>query len=78
MDDVSLESQFASEATFNRAFRRTFGIPPGEARLLASPSISETPSVEPWAGVDDRGIRWIKQLGADSPARDLEFVNSVW
>jgi AraC-like DNA-binding protein len=32
--DIALECQFASEATFNRAFRRTFGLPPGAARSL--------------------------------------------
>jgi len=32
--DIALECQFASESTFNRAFRRTFGLPPGAARSL--------------------------------------------
>lgn len=32
--DIALEYQFASEATFNRAFRRHFGLPPGAARSL--------------------------------------------
>jgi len=38
--DIALESHFASEATFNRAFRRTFGLPPGAARARASGSAS--------------------------------------
>ena len=33
--DLALAHQFASEASFNRAFRRAFGIPPGKARSLA-------------------------------------------
>jgi len=33
--DIALDSHFASEATFNRAFRRMFGLPPGEARKNA-------------------------------------------
>ncbi len=32
--DLALAHQFASEASFNRAFRRAFGIPPGKARHL--------------------------------------------
>ncbi|MGH8317054.1 MAG: helix-turn-helix transcriptional regulator [Steroidobacteraceae bacterium] len=36
--DLALAHQFASEATFSRAFRRAFGIPPGQARDLAASS----------------------------------------
>jgi len=36
--DLALAHQFASEASFNRAFRRAFGIPPGKARHLAASS----------------------------------------
>lgn len=36
--DLALAHQFASEATFNRAFRRAFGIPPGRVRDLAASS----------------------------------------
>ena len=38
MVDLALAHQFASEATFNRAFRRAFGIPPGKVRDLAEGS----------------------------------------
>jgi AraC-like DNA-binding protein len=34
--DLALAHQFAGEASFNRAFRRAFGIPPGKARDLAA------------------------------------------
>jgi AraC-like DNA-binding protein len=36
--DLALAHQFASEATFNRAFRRAFGVPPGRMRDLAASS----------------------------------------
>jgi AraC-like DNA-binding protein len=36
--DLALAHQFASEATFNRAFRRAFGIPPGKVRDLTEES----------------------------------------
>jgi AraC-like DNA-binding protein len=34
--DIALDNHFASDATFNRAFRRAYGVPPGELRSLAS------------------------------------------
>jgi len=36
--DLALAHQFSSEASFNRAFRRAFGIPPGRARHLPPPA----------------------------------------
>lgn len=36
--DLALAHQFASEATFSRAFRRAFGMPPGQVRDLAASS----------------------------------------
>ena len=38
--DLAMDCQFASDATFSRAFHRMFGIPPGEVRELAAPSRS--------------------------------------
>ena len=62
--DIAMHSQFASEATFNRAFRRMFGIPPGAARELAQPS---TVHLNGHAAPDENDrstltVRWIKRL----------------
>jgi len=38
--DLAVSHQFSSEAAFNRAFRRTFGLPPGKVRDLAARSRS--------------------------------------
>ncbi len=54
--DIAVQNDFPSEATFNRAFRRLFGIPPGEARKLAQPSRAR----------EDNAlltVQWLKQLG---------------
>ena len=63
--DIAIQNHFSSEATFNRAFRRLFGIPPGEARKLAQPSqVRIDADAQP--ANDDPGplaIRWIKELG---------------
>jgi AraC-like DNA-binding protein len=62
--DIALECQFSSDATFIRAFRREFGLSPGEARKLAerkipgAPPGSGTPDPQP----DAEASRWISQL----------------
>jgi AraC-like DNA-binding protein len=38
--DIALESQFASDATFARAFRRQFGVTPRDVRALAGQEMS--------------------------------------
>lgn len=55
--DLAISHQFASEATFNRAFRRAFGIPPGRIRDLAARiRAAPHPAVRPWAAHHrDRG-----------------------
>lgn len=64
--ELALRHRFASEATFNRAFRRTFGIPPGEVRALAMRSrralrAAGAPVVQ--AGSETgRAIDWIRAL----------------
>lgn len=34
--DIALDNHFASDATFTRAFSRTFGVPPAKLRAFAS------------------------------------------
>jgi AraC-like DNA-binding protein len=64
--DLAVDCQFASEATFSRAFHRLFGMPPGEVRALAERARSDTPSGVPLRaieGIDDAdAIRWIRRL----------------
>ncbi len=66
--DLAIDCQFASEATFSRAFHRLFGMPPGEVRALAERARSDAPSGAPppaIEGIDDAdAIRWIKRLSA--------------
>lgn len=62
--DIALECQFSSDATFIRAFRRQFGISPGEARKLADQPV---PGAPPGSGPalpepDAEASRWISQL----------------
>jgi AraC-like DNA-binding protein len=49
--DLAFAHQFASEASFNRAFRRAFGIPPGRVRDLAASSAA-APRGEPHLPTD--------------------------
>lgn len=63
--DLALAHQFSSEASFNRAFRRAFGIPPGEVRELAARSRAETPAgLRTRASDDAEALHWIMLLGA--------------
>jgi AraC-like DNA-binding protein len=64
--DMALDSHFASDATFNRAFRRLFGIPPGELRDLArarSVEQGDWPTPALTHGGDVLHMRWIRELG---------------
>jgi AraC-like DNA-binding protein len=45
--DLAIDSQYASEATFCRAFHRLFGVPPGEVRARAARSRRDTPQGVP-------------------------------
>ncbi|MGH8148724.1 MAG: helix-turn-helix domain-containing protein [Steroidobacteraceae bacterium] len=71
--ELALRHRFASEATFNRAFRRTFGLPPGEVREIAAHSrravLAGGAADVGGAGADRLGhddaeaIDWIRTLG---------------
>ena len=67
---LALRHRFASEATFNRAFRRAFGMPPGEVREIAARSRHATRAVGSRAGdagrEGTRPIDWLRTLGAYS------------
>lgn len=72
--DIALECQFASDATFTRAFRRQFDLSPGEARKLAEQKVLGAP---PGGGPshpqpDAEASRWVSQLtGAVLARNDL-------
>lgn len=62
--DIAAQNDFASEATFNRAFRRLFGIPPSEARELSESTHSGEKKDSSLLTV-----QWLKELGKPlSPA----------
>lgn len=64
--ELALRHRFASEATFNRAFRRTFGIPPGEVREIAARSrrsaLAVGAAVVRDGGYGAEAIDWIRTL----------------
>jgi AraC-like DNA-binding protein len=64
--ELALRHRFASEATFNRAFRRTFGIPPGEVRAIAMRSRRVVPAggapLVRAGSEPGRAIDWIRAL----------------
>lgn len=62
--DIALECRFSSDATFIRAFRRQFGLSPGEARRLTEqPVPGAPPGIETGhPHPDDEASRWIAQL----------------
>jgi len=64
--ELALRHRFASEATFNRAFRRTFGIPPGEVRAIAMRSrralLAARAPVARTGREASRALDWIRTL----------------
>jgi AraC-like DNA-binding protein len=69
--DVALECQFAGDAAFIRAFRREFGLTPGDARELSASTISDAPLPRahardhPWP--DAEAVNWVRQLTSAMP-----------
>lgn len=62
--DIALDNHFASDATFTRAFSRTFGAPPGELRALAN-ALQMLKLREPHSASHDDVIgtlRWMQRL----------------
>jgi AraC-like DNA-binding protein len=73
--DIAVECCFSSDATFIRAFRRQFGITPGEVRELADRKDFGAPpgKTAPLAEPDAESARWLKELTGAMPlsaARD--------
>jgi len=65
--ELALRHRFASEATFNRAFHRTFGMPPGETREIAARSRRAALAGGMALGSPPDGARvieWIRTLGS--------------
>jgi AraC-like DNA-binding protein len=62
--DIAMDNHFSGEATFSRAFRREFDIPPGEARRLAQLRPAPDIGLASRASGDPGplAIRWIRQL----------------
>ena len=66
--DVAVECQFSSDATFIRAFRREFGLTPGEARDRSLRTSNAPPNdrrAEPRP--DAEAARWVAQLTGAIP-----------
>jgi AraC-like DNA-binding protein len=61
--DIALDSRFADETSFSRAFRREFGLSPGDLRA----SIDRHGIVRTAAG---DALGWLRQLGLDGAASD--------
>ena len=69
--DIAMECHFSSDATFIRAFRRQFGLTPGEARELAGRRSPAAPAAHGAAlpQPDAETVRWLTQLtGAMAPS----------
>lgn len=66
--DIAVECRFSSDATFIRAFRRAFGLTPGDARdLAAAPVDGRAAGRAPHLKPDAEAVRWVRQLTAASP-----------
>jgi AraC-like DNA-binding protein len=65
--DIALDSHFASDATFNRAFRRTYGVPPGELRELSRALHAAREHRAPAIEGGSLAVHWIQQLTQPPP-----------
>lgn len=62
--DIALECQFSNDASFIRAFRRRFGVSPGDARRRLERGARDVHGADdrPLAEPDAEAVRWITQL----------------
>ncbi|NLS07071.1 helix-turn-helix transcriptional regulator [Rhizobium sp. P32RR-XVIII] len=66
--DVAVECQFSSDATFIRAFRREFGLTPGEARERSLRTSNAPPDDRPAEPRPDaEAARWVAELTGAIP-----------
>lgn len=66
--DIAVECQFSSDATFIRAFRREFGLTPGEARERSLRTANAPPDDRPAEPRPDaEAARWVTQLTGAMP-----------
>jgi AraC-like DNA-binding protein len=65
--DIALDSHFASDATFNRAFRRTYGVPPGELRESSRALHAAREHRAPATEGGSLAVHWIQQLTQPPP-----------
>jgi AraC-like DNA-binding protein len=66
--DIALDSHFASDATFSRAFRRTYGVPPGALRESACALHEAGEHRAPATEGGSPAVHWIQQLTPPPPA----------
>jgi len=65
--DIALDCHFASDATFNRAFRRTYGVPPGELRDLSRAPQANRERHAPTTEGGALAVHWIQRLAHPLP-----------
>lgn len=74
--DIAVECQFSSDATFIRAFRREFGLTPGEARERSIRISNAPPDGRPAEPRPDaEAARWVAQLTGAIPQLRAERVS---
>jgi AraC-like DNA-binding protein len=75
--DIAVDCHFASDATFNRAFRREFGITPGELRAHANPRIAQASRWPHHQGNSVPDIlTWIRELRSLEPREGFGSAQS--
>lgn len=68
--DIALECHFSSDVTFIRAFRKHFGLTPGEARELSSMTVqgaAQKRRAGKRPAPDAEAVQWVRQLTGAMP-----------